>query len=243
MPKTDSCPFAGTTTVAHSTDKDAAFSGIRNRHVAQPLLGAGSMLWRKMCKYSVRRYGNFQQLSCGEMARFDLEMCPLSERSRVSGGEVALPTHAAPRPCTSEVSPTEMHHQRVAQDCPGDNVALNIESLDKNYTRDFAPPGRLEQNAGEPFSLPTHTASNPSTEKVLTVEMPHQRPDQASPDDTVASNIKGQDKNNIPETRACWTSGSRCYEVKRRCRLPADTHGVESVHGGSVYGGNASSTS
>ena len=91
-----------------------------------------------------------------------------------SGGEVALPTHAAPRPCTSEVSPTEMHHQRVEQACPGDNVALNIESLDKNYTPDFALAGRLEQGVvkpgGEVVSLPIHTASSPSTKKLLTVE-------------------------------------------------------------------------
>ena len=59
MPKTDSCPFAGTTTVAPGTDKDAAFSGIKHRHVAQPLLGVGSMLWRKICEYSVMRYGDF----------------------------------------------------------------------------------------------------------------------------------------------------------------------------------------
>ena len=108
MPKTDSCPFAGTTTVARGTDKDAAFWGIKNRHVAQPLLGAGSMLWRKMCKYSVRRYGNLQPLSCGEVARrnrsnccprttcLDLEMCPLSEvgwRSLSANAHGSEPVH------------------------------------------------------------------------------------------------------------------------------------------------------
>ena len=207
-------------------------------------------------------------------------------------------------------------HQRVAQDCPGDNVALNIKGLDKNDAPDFAPPGRLEHDAvepdGEPISLPTHTASNPSSEKVLTVEMPHQRPDQACPDDNVALNIKdldkhnmqetyaharrsehgivkpgedvvslpthtasnpptqeiftvemphqrldqvcpddndavnikGQDKNKHPgDTRARWTSGSRCCEARRRCRLSANTHGLEPVHGESVDSGNASSTS
>ena len=58
------------------------------------------------------------------------------------------------------------HHQRVEQACPVDNVALNIESLDKNYTHDLALAGRLEQGVvtpgGEVVSLPIHTASNPS---------------------------------------------------------------------------------
>ena len=92
----------------------------------------------------------------------------------------------------------EMHHQRVEQACPGDNVALNIESLDKNYTRDFALAGRLEQGVvkpgGEVVSLPIHTASNPSTEEVFTVETPHQRPDRASPGGKVPLATEGSGK-------------------------------------------------
>merc|ERR1711998_272497 len=46
--------------------------------------------------------------------------------------------------------------------------------------------------------LPTHTASNPCTGKVFTVEMHHQRAEQAKPGDNVGLNIKGLDKQNMP---------------------------------------------
>ena len=92
----------------------------------------------------------------------------------------------------------EMHHQRVEQACPDDNVALNIKSLDKNDARDFALAGRLEQGVvkpvGEVVSLPIHTASNPSTEEVFTVETPHQRPDRASPGGKVPLATEGSGK-------------------------------------------------
>merc|ERR1712007_46601 len=48
--------------------------------------------------------------------------------------------------------------------------------------------------------LPTHTASNPCTGKVFTVEMHHQRVDFANPGDNVGLNIKGLDKNNMPRS-------------------------------------------
>merc|ERR1711878_193411 len=48
--------------------------------------------------------------------------------------------------------------------------------------------------------LPTHTASNPCTGKVFTVEMHHSRVDFANPGDNVGLNIKGLDKNNMPRS-------------------------------------------
>merc|ERR1712108_105138 len=48
--------------------------------------------------------------------------------------------------------------------------------------------------------LPTHTASNPCTGKVFTVEMHHARVDFANPGDNVGLNIKGLDKNNMPRS-------------------------------------------
>merc|ERR1712050_745959 len=48
--------------------------------------------------------------------------------------------------------------------------------------------------------LPTHTASNPCTGKVFTVEMHHQRVDFANPGDNVGLNIKGLDKQNMPRS-------------------------------------------
>merc|ERR1711907_585506 len=52
----------------------------------------------------------------------------------------------------------------------------------------------------EVIFLPTHTASNPCTGKVFTVEMHHQRVDFAQPGDNVGLNIKGLDKNNMPRS-------------------------------------------
>merc|ERR1719465_369307 len=48
--------------------------------------------------------------------------------------------------------------------------------------------------------LPTHTASNPCVGKVFTVEMHHQRAEQAKPGDNVGLNIKGLDKQNMPRS-------------------------------------------
>ena len=49
-----------------------------------------------------------------------------------------------------------------------------MKGLDKNIALDFALAGRLEHgvvNPGGEASLPTHTASSSSTEKVSTLEM------------------------------------------------------------------------
>merc|ERR1712154_594267 len=64
--------------------------------------------------------------------------------------------------------------------------------------------GRVEQGQVKPGEevvfLPTHTASNPCTGKVFTVEMHHTRADFANPGDNVGLNIKGLDKNNMPRS-------------------------------------------
>merc|ERR1719313_2849590 len=64
--------------------------------------------------------------------------------------------------------------------------------------------GRVEQGIVKPGDevvfLPTHTASNPCTGKVFTVEMHHQRAEQAKPGDNVGLNIKGLDKQNMPRS-------------------------------------------
>ena len=70
--------------------------------------------------------------------------------------------------------------------------------------------GRVEQGIAKPDEevvfLPTHTALNPGTEKVFTVEV-HQRIDQMYPGDNVGLNIKGLDKNNIP-----WSGDDMMYK-------------------------------
>merc|ERR1711865_225038 len=64
--------------------------------------------------------------------------------------------------------------------------------------------GRVEQGQVKPGEevvfLPTHTASNPCTGKVFTVEMHHTRADFANPGDNVGLNIKGLDKINMPRS-------------------------------------------
>merc|ERR1712216_1066136 len=64
--------------------------------------------------------------------------------------------------------------------------------------------GRVEQGIVKPGEdvvfLPTHTASNPCTGKVFSVEVHHQRVDFANPGDNVGLNIKGLDKNNMPRS-------------------------------------------
>merc|ERR1711966_568943 len=64
--------------------------------------------------------------------------------------------------------------------------------------------GRVEQGVVKPGEegvfLPTHTASNPCTGKVFTVEMHHSRVDFANPGDNVGLNIKGLDKQNMPRS-------------------------------------------
>jgi len=42
-----------------------------------------------------------------------------------------MPTHTASTPCIGKVFTVEMHHKRVDQAMPGDNVGMNIKGLDK----------------------------------------------------------------------------------------------------------------
>merc|ERR1711998_809383 len=45
---------------------------------------------------------------------------------------VFMPTHTASNPCVGKVFSVEMHHKRVEQAKPGDNVGMNIKGLEKN---------------------------------------------------------------------------------------------------------------
>jgi len=64
--------------------------------------------------------------------------------------------------------------------------------------------GRVEQGVVKPgeevIFLPTHTSSNQCTGKIFTVEMHHQKIDDAKPGDNVGLNIKGLDKQNMPRS-------------------------------------------
>jgi len=64
--------------------------------------------------------------------------------------------------------------------------------------------GRVEQGIVKPneevIFLPTHTAANPCSGKVFSVEMHHKRCDQAQPGDNVGLNIKGLEKQNFPHS-------------------------------------------
>ena len=56
------------------------------------------------------------------------------EQGVVKPGEevIFMPTHTAGTPCTGKVFTVEMHHKRVEEANPGDNVGMNIKGLDKN---------------------------------------------------------------------------------------------------------------
>ena len=55
------------------------------------------------------------------------------EQGVVKPGEevIFMPTHTAGTPCTGKVFTVEMHHKRVEEANPGDNVGMNIKGLDK----------------------------------------------------------------------------------------------------------------
>merc|ERR1711988_896359 len=55
------------------------------------------------------------------------------EQGIVKPGEevVFLPTHTSSNPCNGKVFTVEMHHKRMDEAMPGDNVGLNIKGLDK----------------------------------------------------------------------------------------------------------------
>merc|ERR1719230_1822628 len=44
---------------------------------------------------------------------------------------VFLPTHTSANPCVGKVFSVEMHHKRVDEAKPGDNVGMNVKNLDK----------------------------------------------------------------------------------------------------------------
>ena len=100
------------------------------------------------------------------------------------------------------------------------------------YRRRTSHARRSEQGIVKPgedlVSLPTHTPSNPYSEKVFPVEMPHQRIDQACPDDNVTLNIEGPDKNSMPETHAhARRSEQGAMKPGEDIALLASTHGFE----------------
>ena len=68
--------------------------------------------------------------------------------------------------------------------------------------------------------LPTHTASNPCSGKIFTVEMHHQSVDFANPDYNVDLNVQGLDKNNMPrlgEVMVYWKDTSLSLSVLGDC--------------------------
>jgi elongation factor 1-alpha len=51
---------------------------------------------------------------------------------KIADEVVFLPTHSTALPCYGKVFSVEMHHKRVEQALPGDNVGMNIKGLEKN---------------------------------------------------------------------------------------------------------------
>jgi elongation factor 1-alpha len=78
--------------------------------------------------------------------------------------------------------------------------------------------GRVEQGSVKPgdevIFMPTHTAANPCTGKVFTVEMHHKRVDKAGPGDNVGMNIKAR-------MAASWVhSGIKLPQSFAVCHVP-----------------------
>lgn len=75
---------------------------------------------------------------------------------------------------------------------------LNIKGVGTVIT------SRVEQGELKPgdevIFLPTHTSSNPCTGKVFSIEMHHKSQERAGPGDNVGINMKGLDKNNMPQS-------------------------------------------
>merc|ERR1719454_2180999 len=43
-----------------------------------------------------------------------------------------MPTHTTANPCVGKVFTVEMHHKKIDEAKPGDNVGMNVKNLDKN---------------------------------------------------------------------------------------------------------------
>merc|ERR1712134_106032 len=56
------------------------------------------------------------------------------EQGIVKPGEevVFLPTHTSANPCVGKVFTVEMHHKKIDEAKPGDNIGMNVKNLDKN---------------------------------------------------------------------------------------------------------------
>ena len=142
-------------------------------------------------------------------------------------------------------------HQRCHQARrPGEHVALDIMGLDNNNTprsgdvlAERTKHGVVESGS-EVVSLPTHTASNPNTTRASTAGVQRQRLEQACPSENVALDAKGLDKNGMPKSHLVSDGrvGARCCQVRQRSHHLDNTHGLEPVHGESVYRRNAPST-
>jgi len=55
------------------------------------------------------------------------------EQGKVSPGDevIFLPTHTSATPCIGKVFTVEMHHKKIDAAGPGDNIGMNVKSLDK----------------------------------------------------------------------------------------------------------------
>merc|ERR1711985_78310 len=105
---------------------------------------------------------------------------------------IAKGTHKA-----GEIQGQTRQHSRLINLLGVKQMAVGVNKMDcdtAGYKQGVVKPGE------EVVFLPTHTASNPCTGKVFTVEMHHQRVDFANPGDNVGLNIKGLDKNNMPRS-------------------------------------------
>merc|ERR1711920_1055759 len=80
-------------------------------------------------------------------------------------------------------------------------MRLPISGIYKIKGVDDVLAGRVEQGMLKPDEvvfMPTHTAANPCTGKVFSIEMHHKTVGEAKPGDNVGMNVKNLEKNNMP---------------------------------------------
>merc|ERR1711939_1107741 len=103
-----------------------------------------------------------------------------------------------------EIQGQTRQHSRLINLLGVKQICIGVNKMDcdtAGYKKDRYDEIGNEMKPGEEVVfLPTHTASNPCTGEVFTVEMHHQRHDFANPGDNVGLNIKGLDKNNMPRS-------------------------------------------
>ena len=122
----------------------------------------------------------------------------------VRSADEARPFESAEHCATTGIEPAVLDEngpsRSTANGASSAAASAVAKSADQAQPPETAQFSATTEPGKEAISLTTHTASSPCTRKVLTVEVHHQRLDQACPGDIVRLNNKGLDQNNTPRS-------------------------------------------